>query len=186
MFTASKAAQMAAVFAAKQDGTINVLKLTKLLYLADRESITRYGAPISYDNMVSMDHGPVLSRTLNLINGLVEDADAAKWEEWISHRENYDISVKRPFERKDLDELSDADLEVIEAIWSQFGKWNQWTIRDYIHAHCPEWKDPKGSSFPIKEKDVLIAIGRSPEEAIEIAQEIHTQRELDRVFSNLR
>jgi len=54
---------------------MNYLKLMKLLYLADRESMRRNGRPISGDRYVSMDHGPVLSQTLNLING------ARKFEE---------------------------------------------------------------------------------------------------------
>ncbi len=54
MFTASKAAQMAAVFVQRHGNTINLLKLMKLLYFADRESIAKYGFPISYDHIVSM------------------------------------------------------------------------------------------------------------------------------------
>jgi uncharacterized phage-associated protein len=57
---------MAAFFAKKEGDVIPVLKLTKLLYLADREALARYGEPITYDLPVSMEHGPVLSRALNL------------------------------------------------------------------------------------------------------------------------
>jgi len=176
---------MAAVFASKQGGTINVLKLSKLLYLADRESMSRHGVPISFDNLVSMDHGPVLSRTLNLINGFVGGSGAAQWEEWMSDRENHDVSVKKNFTRKDLTELSEADLAVIDTVWAQFGRMDQWALRDYTHKNCAEWIDPKGSSLGIEEVTVFTAVGRSAPEATKLAQDIKTQRELDRVFSRL-
>jgi uncharacterized phage-associated protein len=171
MFTHRKVAQMAAVFASKQGGTINVLKLSKLLYLADRESMSRYGVPISFDNLVSMDHGPVLSRTLNLINGCVGGSGAAQ--------------VRKKFTRADLDELSTADLAVIDAVWTQFGRMDQWALSEYTHKNCAEWVDPKGSSVGIEETTVFTALGRSGPEAKKLAQSVKVQRELDRVFSRL-
>jgi Protein of unknown function (DUF4065) len=60
-FNVKKAAQVAAFFALKQGGQIHVLKLTKLVYLSDREFMDRYDIPITGDKLVSMDHGPVNS-----------------------------------------------------------------------------------------------------------------------------
>jgi uncharacterized phage-associated protein len=185
MFTARRVAQMAAFFARKQGGTINVLKLTKLLYLSDRESLSQTGLPISFDDMVSMPDGPVLSRTLNLINGSYDQASSAMWEEWIADRENYDVSIKREFDRQDLDQLSDADLAVLEKVWSQFGKMDKYTLRDWTHDNCPEWVDPRGSSNPIKAFDVLRKLGKSEPEAKEFANSIQSERDLDAVFARL-
>ena len=185
MFKYSKVAQIAAVFADKQGGTINVLKLIKLMYLADRESMDRTGFPISFDRLVSMEHGPVLSRTLNLINGALDARGAAKWDEWISDRENHDVSVKRTFDRSDLDELSDADLDAIYAVWAQFGGMDKWTLRDYTHKYLGEWKDPEGSMFPIEEKSVFLALGIEEEEAEKLSIDIEAERGLDKVLSTL-
>jgi len=185
MFTARRVAQMAAFFARKQGGTINVLKLTKLLYLSDRESMSQCGLPISFDDMVSMPEGPVLSRSLNLINGSYDEVDCAIWEEWIADRENHDVSVKRDFSRQDLDQLSDADLAVLEKVWHEFGRMDKYTLRNWTHKNCPEWVDPKGSSNPIKAFDVLTELGKTAPEATELANSIQTERELDRVFSHL-
>ncbi len=185
MFTHSKVAQIAAVFTHKHGGTISILKLIKLMYLADRESMSRYGLPISFDRLVSMDHGPVLSRTYDLINGTLDAPGAAKWDEWISVRENHDVSLKRKFQRPDLDELSDADLEVIDAVWSRFGKMDKWTLRDYTHDHLGEWQDPEGSSVPIKEQDVFLALGMNAEEAEHLACDIEAERGLDRILDRL-
>lgn len=174
---------MAAFFGQKQGGVINVLKLTKLLYLADREALTRYGYPITYDRPVSMPHGPVLSRTLDLINGFVDGSAEAQWDEWMNTRAHHDVAVKRQFSRADLDELSDADLEVLETVWHQFGGMDHWTLRDWTHEHCPEWSDPKGSSVPIDEAAWLQAAGIPAEQAEVLASEIRTESELDALFA---
>jgi uncharacterized phage-associated protein len=150
---------MAAFFTQKQGGTIAVLKLIKLLYLSDRESMDRYGAPISFDYMTSLRHGPILSTTKNLIDGDFASPQDEKWEEWFSGRENYDVSIKRSFDRNDLDHLSDADLAVLQTVWERFGHMSKWELRDYTHRHCPEWTDPHGSSLPIKEIDLLRILG---------------------------
>lgn len=185
MYTPRKVAQMAAYFADRQGGQINILKLMKLLYLADRESMSRYGAPISFDQFVSMDQGPVLSQTLDLINGSYPEHISAGWDEWISDREHHLIACAREFERSDLDHLSDADLEVLDSIWQQFGRMSQWELRDYTHERLPEWKDPQGSSIPIREADILRAVGIDSDEANELEDEIKAEHELDRLMARM-
>lgn len=175
---------MSAFFARKQGGTINILKLQKLLYLADRESMRQFGAPISFDNLVSLDHGPVLSRTLNLMNGGCGDrASGAHWEEWISDRSNYDLHLKRDFSRGDLDQLSDADLDVMESVWSHFGHMDKWTLRDYTHQNCPEWQNPNGSALPITDESVFLALGVPPEQAVELGRQVNFERQMDALLA---
>ena len=183
MFTARKVAQMAAYFAERAGGAINILKLMKLLYLADRESMTRYGAPISFDCFVSMDQGPVLSRTLDLIHGSYPEHIAADWDEWIADRANHQVACNREFGRADLDHLSDIDLDVLAAVWRDFGHMNQWDLRDYTHRNLPEWRDPSGSSIPIAEVDILRAVGVPLDQAQQIADEIRAEHEVDRAFA---
>ena len=185
MFTGEKIAQMATFFMVKENGCqIPILKLVKLLYLADRESIDRYDEPISYDKMVSMEHGPVLSRTYDLICGCVGGNDARQWGAWISNRATNDVVLKKKnISREALDHLSDADIEVLETVWGQFGHMNKWQIRRYTHEHCEEWEDTQGSSWPIDNIRLLLALGRNEQEAKEAAHLIDEQRELDRAIS---
>jgi uncharacterized phage-associated protein len=61
MFSEQKVAQMAAFFLHEGRDCMPLLKLIKLLYLADRESLRLHGMPISGDLVVAMPHGPVLS-----------------------------------------------------------------------------------------------------------------------------
>lgn len=185
MFTPEKSAQIAAYFAHREGGAINIMKLVKLMYLADRESLKRYGAPISFDRMVSLDNGPVLSQTLNLINGDVSRDAAAVWEGWISDRSNHRVRLQREFAIEKLDQLSDADVEVLESVWREFGYMDQWDLSAYTHKNCPEWKDPDGSSLPINEADVLQAVGMPKEDAEILAARLKAERDLDRTLARL-
>ncbi len=188
MFTARKIAQMSAFFAQKEGGRINILKLIKLLYLADRESMARYGTPISFDYAYSMDKGPMLSQALDFINGFIKDpGDVATWEVWIGNRNNHDVSANRNFARDDLDEISDASLDVLEAVWEQFGRLNQWQLVDYTHDpdNCPEYKEtPKGQRNPISDSDILTAVGMDKGQVEHLSAEIQAQRRLDAIFSH--
>ncbi|MGA9893403.1 MAG: type II toxin-antitoxin system antitoxin SocA domain-containing protein, partial [Xanthobacteraceae bacterium] len=74
-YNVRKAAQITAFFAKKEGGSIAVLKVAKLLYLADREFMAAYDLPMLFDELVSMPHGPVTSNTLNYINGMEEQRD---------------------------------------------------------------------------------------------------------------
>jgi uncharacterized phage-associated protein len=172
-----KAAQVTTFFAIKQGGAIEVLKVAKLLYLADREFLSRYNFPILFDCFVSMPHGPVTSMTLNYINGMEERRD--HWEDFVVGRAGNKVGVSRQdMSFDELDELSDAEVHVLEATWDQFGHMSSWAVRNYTHANCPEWEDPHGSSNPIPYERVLKFLHK--ENSAEIADEIESQRSLDK------
>lgn len=149
-----KAAQVVAFFALKDGGSINVLKLSKLLYLVEREFMARHDAPMFYDKLVSMPDGPVASVTLNLING---NAEHDRWSEIVAKREGYDIRPAQGMTFEALDELSRADLDVLNDLWARFGKFDKYFLRDWTHKpeNIPEWVDPEGSSLPIHHADVF-------------------------------
>jgi uncharacterized phage-associated protein len=176
-YSVRKAAQVTAFFAKKEGGAINVLKVAKLLYLADREFMSRYDFPILYDYLVSMPHGPVTSMTLNYINGLEDPR--VHWDEFIESRAEFGVGlVRADISFDDLDELSEAEIHVLEATWDQFGHMRPFEIRDYTHVNCLEWEDPHGSSTPIPYERVLKFLRK--EHSAEIAEEIEAQRSLDK------
>jgi uncharacterized phage-associated protein len=180
-FNARKAAQVAAYFCREAGGTIPVLKLVKLIYLSDRESMLRTGFPITNDNFVSMTHGPVNSSTLDLISG---NAEAPSWSDLISDRANHMVSLARETNDLDIDELSELDVDVLSAVWKTFGGMTKWQIRDWTHDNCPEWEDPEGSCQPIPPARILKYL--KVEGADEIAAEIAAYRKIDSVFESLR
>lgn len=184
MFNERKVAQMAAYFLQCEGGRMAILKLMKLLYLAERESLERYGMPMTGDRLVSMDHGPVLSNTLNLANGAAIDSVEDGWDMWIPSRQRHDVVLEREVCDNDFDELSKADKDILQGIWEKFGDFDKWKIRDYTHT-LPEWKDPQGTSLPIAYKDVFLALGYEEDQACELSREIEKDKDIDRILQSL-
>jgi uncharacterized phage-associated protein len=165
-FNSRKAAQVVAFFARQQGGEINVLKLTKLVYIADRKNMEAYDFPICGDKLVSMDNGPVNSMTLNHINGLVATKDG--WDEFVADRAGHFVgTAKQNIPDEDLDELSPAELKTLYAVWKDFGWMDQWQLRDWTHNNCPEWEDPDGSSNPIPYERVFKFLQKNNAEELE-------------------
>ena len=182
MFNERKVAHMAVFFLARAGGQVSHLKLMKLLYLAERESIKQYCIPMCGDDLVAMAHGPVLSKTLDLMDGDVKSQNDG-WDKWVSTKANHQLYWVNKIELDQLDELSKADIGILGSTWEKFGSMGQWEIRDYTHVHCPEWKDPKGSSRLISYENLLEALGRSPKEARLIAKKIREENAIDSNFS---
>ncbi len=177
-FNARKAAQVAAFFALQEGGYINVLKLTKLLYLADRKHLGKYDYPILDDQLVSMPRGPVDSQTFRYING--HDAGDG-WNEFISEKKKHVVRLVRPISVESLDELSDAEIETLQEVWSRFGSMDQYTLRDWTHHNCPEWEDPQGSSYPIPYKRVFRCLDKKNPDLLE--DRINEDRSLNKIFA---
>ena len=189
LFNEKKAAQSAAYFLLRAGGSLSVLKLTKLLYLAERRSFEKFSEPMIGDQLVSMPHGPVLSRTYNHMNGELNCVNGG-WEHWIADRANHDVALRDPESfhspEEDLLELSEADLEVLREIWDQFGKMSAWQLREYSHRNCPERKDPDGSMIPIRFADLFDALNFTPEQKREALSRLTAQNEIGDAFASSR
>ena len=169
-FNEGKATQAAARVLRLRGGRMSYLKLIKLLYLADREALGRWGRTISTDCYVSMKHGPVLSRVLNLITeGEDPSAGETIWAEYISEPEHYEVLLKK---ESSGDLLSEAEDELLDEIFAKFGQ------VDFVHT-LPEWKDPNGSAFPIAYSDILKAQNKAPERIRAIENELQSLSQVD-------
>jgi len=163
-----KATQAAALFLRLRGGKMSHLKLMKLLYLAEREALLRWGRPITYDYCVSMDHGPVLSQTLNIVHG--ETQIDGLWKKSISPPEDQKVEIiKDP----GVDKLSDAEEQLIREIFDKHGAKSRWELRDFTHT-LEEWEDPKGSSTRIDYKEILQAGNKTEAEIVSILADIES------------
>jgi len=185
-FNEAKTAQMAARILARCGSPMDILKLMKLLYLSDRQFYDSFGSSISGDRMVSMPHGPVLPTTLNVMNGAGTRAPGG-WDSWVADRSGHRISLQRGAKptRDDLDELSDVELQVIDAVCDRYAHMDTFRLRDYTHDYCEEWVDPRGSSFPIHYRKLFEALGKEQAEVEELAQAAEEDDRIDRLFSRL-
>lgn len=138
-FDYKKAVQTINYFARKNTGNkIDYLKVIKLVYLADRYCLRKYGTTISGDAYLAMKLGPVASSVKDIITGFTDD------EEESSYANNY-FSFNTPNKiitsKKELDEkvFSEIDIEALEFVFNNFGDKNARKLVDITHEY-PEWK----------------------------------------------
>ena len=180
-FSNRKAAQVAAFFLKEEGGSTEILKLMKLMYLAERESIKTYGELITGDSFCAMEYGPVLSRTYDLTK-LAPKSATKGWSDWISERDGKYLKLTR---EEPLDLLSRADFAVLRKVWDAFGHLTPFELAEKTHRLCAEWQDPGNSSRPISYENTALAVGHSKVAAEEISQRIGNQRELDTYLENV-
>jgi len=187
-FNQPKTAQMAAWLLNKCWGQqTEVLKLMKLLYLAERASLIKFGIPMTGDRLVSMPHGPVLSTTYDVIQGGTCSTDGG-WDHWMSDRAGRMIALRsdRDASAGNLDQLSPADISILQETWDSFGRMSAWQLREYTHKNCPEWEDPNGSSRSIPlEHFFRAAAGHEPDVAQDMADDICADDEVERLLARL-
>jgi len=174
-FDAEKVTEAAAFLLGLRGGRMHYIKLLKLLYIADREALAEWGIPISHDNYVAMDNGPVLSQTYNLIK-----EGGRIWSEHISAPfGDYEIELSGnpPSGKK----LSRAEENILRRVFEQYGHKNRWDLVDYAHTF-PEWRDPRGSSIPINVREILEALNESPDEIQATLAEIEHERRVEELF----
>ena len=174
-----KATQAAALLLNLHGGRMSYMKLIKLLYLSDRKALIEWGRPITYDWYYSMPHGPVLSITFNKITTPREPGEVSYWNTYISEKDGYDVGL---VEVAPVDQLSEAEEELLSEIYRVYGVMDRWALRDFTHT-LPEWRDPQGSSQPIKIRDILMAEGFSPDESAEIEDELDAESAARRLWS---
>jgi uncharacterized phage-associated protein len=167
-FNEAKATQAAARFLSLRGGQMSYMKLIKLLYIVDRQALLRWGRPVTTDRYVSMDRGPVLTHTLELITGGVPPNQRSVWADHISEPEHY---LVRLHTEAGTDELSDAEIALIEEVFAKYGAMNRWKIVDLVHTF-PEWQNPDGSAIPISYSDILKAGGKTDLEVAAIEDEL--------------
>ncbi len=182
MFDERKATEAASLFLMLRGRRMHYMKLIKLLYLADREALLRWGIPITTDTYVSMDHGPVVSTIYDLIRRRVE---GLTWAEYISApMGDRDKEVELIKDVK-LSRLSRAEEQLIHEVFEHYGSWNRYALRDYVLHKLPEWQDPEGTSIPITIADILKAGGEDEEEIAAVERELNAAGAAEKGFRRI-
>lgn len=184
MFSEERVTQMAAYFLIKSGFQIAHIKLLKLLYLAERKAMAKWGCSMSGDRFVSMPHGPVMSQTYDLIKG--HSPEQSFWNKWIKGEKNYEVSLDGSVNIEYLDELSRSEMKILDDTYTEFGSMDRFQLVDYTHQHCHEWVDPNGSSYPIKPESVMRAVGQSEEQVSALLIKHKEDMQLDLIRASLK
>lgn len=177
-FREDRTTQAAGRLLRKAGGRLPHISLIKLLYLADRRALLELGRPISFDRYASLPHGPVLSRTLDLISSEPLPEEPSYWRDYISAPDNYEVELVRETPN---DQLSPAEEAILDAVFAEFGGMTRWELVRFAHT-LPEWRDPQGSSTPIPMKSVLLHQGVSEEDAEAILGDLAAASYAERIL----
>ena len=170
-FDIEKSAQCAHFFANRAGGEIEILKLVKLIYLADRRSFETRQVPIVGGHYYSLKHGPVTSEVLELINDGTPLGESP-WEKLISDRANHKVATAAEIDSYDA--LAPSEISILNEIWKDFGPLDKWELVDWTHKHCEEWADPNGGRLDIKARKLAESFSWNAEEIETFLEEIES------------
>src|SRR5438105_2613419 len=118
-FDSIKTTQAAAFLLERHHGGMSKGCLLKMLYLTDRELLAKRGQPLTGDQPVSMENGPVLSKTYDLMKGAGLEV-RSYWEQHISDAKkgkSYVTLKKKP----GTDHLSKNEIRTLTEVDEKFG-----------------------------------------------------------------
>ena len=173
-FNERKATAAAAFLLQQEGGTMDYMRLVKLLYLAERESLARLGHPLAGDLYYALDQGPILSRVLDLC----KHNSSGAWAGQIERSGLWAVHLKGT---PDLGPLSPAEMTILEDVAKTYRDRDQWELSTLMHG-LPEWKDPRGARIEIAPVDILAALGKTPEQIREILDDAADDARFDAVF----
>lgn len=107
-------------------GTIDRLKLMKLLWLSDRLHLLKYGKLILKDRYSALPHGPVPSCAKDLSDKGVENS---------INVQGFNIEAVKEFNE---DFFSKSNLDVMKYVVKNYLQMGSFDLRNYSHTF-PEW-----------------------------------------------
>lgn len=119
-------------------GDMTQYDIVKTIFLADVEHLEKYGRPITFDNYVAMEHGPVPSNIYNLLKP--GDNFRKKYSSdapWISTPDQNNSNVLRFSARRSYndDMLSVTDMRLLDDAAMRVQSMTFLQTRDTTHAH---------------------------------------------------
>ena len=134
-----QAAQLAAAFILRARRPVGVVRLVKLMYLAEREAMRRSVFPIVFDDIYAMRMGMALSRSFDLMKREPGTPTNGEWERHIAPPSHRGIDVCRGVTDRSLDSLSPDDIKVIDYVWEHHGSKSYDELVHEVHHGFPEW-----------------------------------------------
>lgn len=115
------------IYLAKYISHPTKLVICKLLYFADLKSLDKYGRFITGDKYVAMQHGPVPSNALDLINATADGAN---------YGFKLDGRIIEPLRDFDPDEFSESDIEILQQTVAGYGNYHVSHLVDLSHDNA--------------------------------------------------
>jgi hypothetical protein len=125
-FDPEKAVEAIVYLSSLQLPGLSKYKLSKLLVLADKHHLVRFGRTITGDRICAIEHGPIPSASLDLLNAVLSGENLASEGQALAEKVTVDRRFRHPrfaaagdFEAH---ALSESDLESLLAIANEHGR----------------------------------------------------------------
>ena len=169
LYNEIKATEAACLLVQLNGGKMGYAKCIKLLYGIEREALKRWMRPVIFDDLYSLPHGQIVSKTMNLAQGLKE-TDESFWSQHL-RKENNVIYQKK---EAGLEKLSVAEIDLIKEIYeaNKNKTINQIFAEHHTPALYPEYRDPHGSAIKTEYPDLLNVLGKTPKQIAEFEADL--------------
>lgn len=150
-FDIKKTVASAGYLLALGGGNTTVLKLVKMLYYADRMALQSWHRTITGDNFYSLENGPIVSTTYDLIKGTGPKKLQSAWDQYVGARQHNTVPLVR---MPDTTVLSEQEKQTLAAAFAKIAPMRTGQVIEWFHTF-PEWKDPQGSATRIDPRSIL-------------------------------
>jgi uncharacterized phage-associated protein len=178
-FQPKKATETAMFFIDKEGGKMEILKLAKLLYLAERKSIELRDVPIFGGKYCSLPFGPITSETLDCCNGKGKKANLAIWNKAIAPRAENSNWIELARAKHDPQYISPREQNILEELWKEHGSKGAIELKDWCHENIDEYEETTGQEA-ITLKEVGLA---SKANLVTLKEESQARNVLSNVFA---
>ncbi len=111
------------------DELLSHLKLQKLLYYSQGFKLAIVGPPLFDEEILAWEHGPVVR------------------EVWNEYRDFGGGGIPAPAE---VVEFAPDDREVMDEVWTVFGQFSAWRLREMSHATPPWANAQRNAAIPLE------------------------------------
>lgn len=173
-----KATQVGTMLLDLNNNEMDYLKFNKLLYNIERESINRWTRPLIFDDLYSLPHGQVVSKTLDRTKPENQGVETF----WREHIVNSGNNVRLIKDTK-TDKLSEAEINLIKEMFLKYkGQTPEQMVAEHHNRNLfPEWENP-GSSSKKTTYDVLLkALGKTDEQIQDFKTELSRLKKLKEI-----
>jgi len=131
-YTADQVAQYLLSLVEPDDNDVSNLKLQKLCYYAQGVGVAARDEPLFPERIYAWDHGPVVTTLYHNLKG--------HGGQPIPSAEEFDSEI-----------LDEADRQFLDDIYSYYGQFSAWRLRNMTHEEKP-WQD----AYKSEDKEITI------------------------------
>jgi len=173
---AKKSTQAVARLIETSGGPIDYLRIAKLVYLADRESIFARGVPIVGGHYYSMRLGPTIGEVMTFVN----TGRAPHWKETIKPRIGNKVGLRG---KPQYNALSESELAILDSVVNYHSTRTTEELVEWCHVNCPEFQQVDQGRKPIEIEAILKSFKKSAKQIQKFIQGVEEITEMDKLLA---